>query len=51
LMVGNKINMCKCCPNSMYFKGKLVPSCCYSRIADEKDEYAKGVKYLCEDYF
>lgn len=50
LVVGDKLDMCKCCPNAMYFKGKLVPSCCYSRIIDDADEYAKNIKCYCEDY-
>jgi organic radical activating enzyme len=48
--MANQIDLCKCCPDAMYWQGKLVPSCSYSRITDEKDKYAQNKKYYCDEY-
>jgi MoaA/NifB/PqqE/SkfB family radical SAM enzyme len=49
-MVNNIIDRCESCPHAMYWKGKLVPSCCYSRIANEQDEYINTLKYYNKEY-
>ena len=46
-VIGKKFNICSCCPDSMYYQGKLVPSCIYSQI---KNGQRDGYQYYCDDY-
>jgi len=46
-VIDKTFNMCNSCPDAMYYKGKLVPSCIYSRI---KNGLCRDYKYYCSDY-
>lgn len=43
----DRFNICSSCPDAMYYKGKLIPSCILGRV---ERGMCDNYKFYCEDY-